>query len=183
MGLNEGTPLWQSPASSVASVAGSTVRDGATGPARNARRQRSTGLLPTAVTPRMIRTATVAGLVVAMAVYIIGATTMTTTVQPIEAAAAETATLREADTKDASVEDGVLFLPGFGAPLEKQVRPSQRLSLRDGRSAGGVVLAVLKPLWPLALVCVVVLVVLRLIDGPCLDFYVWYVNSMLAWSE
>ncbi|KAK1937913.1 hypothetical protein P3T76_009650 [Phytophthora citrophthora] len=196
--MNEGTPLWQSPASSVASVAGSSVRDG---PARTSRRTRNRGLLPTTVTPRMIRTATVVGLLVVMAFYIIGGSTLSTTVQgavvsrtqKATTGAATTATtladveaaeVKNSRTEDVSV-DSVLFLPGFGAPLEKQVRRQSQVFalLRGGNTTGGVFLSVLLPLWPLALICVVVLVVLKLIDGPCLDYYVWYVNSLLAWSE
>ncbi|KAG6591075.1 Serine carboxypeptidase 49 [Phytophthora cinnamomi] len=141
MAMNEGTPLWQSPASSVASVAGSTVREGAAGPARGPpARARNSGLFPLGVTPRMVRAATVAGLLVAMAVYIIGGTTLSATVQAAEAAAlrdAETAQLRDNRADGAPASDGVLFLPGFGAPLEKQVGPAQRLSLLRGGGEGG----------------------------------------------
>ncbi|KAG7376524.1 hypothetical protein PHYPSEUDO_013219 [Phytophthora pseudosyringae] len=174
MAFDEGTPLWQSPASSVASVAGSAVREGAAGPTRRAR---NAGLLPTAVTPRMIRAATVVGLLVAMAIYIIGGTTLSTPGQgaavsgPREVdvaatesvAAAAAATLRDVDAAgvkdrrtDGPADDGVLFLPGFGAPLEKQVRRGNKAFAlpKGGDTAGGVFLSVLLPLWPLALVCV-----------------------------
>ncbi|KAE9316484.1 hypothetical protein PF008_g18996 [Phytophthora fragariae] len=123
MAMNEGTPLWQSPASSVASVAGSTVREGAAGPARAPARARSSGLFSAGVTPRMVRTATVAGLLVAMAVYIIGGTTLASTMQGVEAATlrdAEAEQIKNSRTDSALTDDGVLFLPGFGAPLEKQ---------------------------------------------------------------
>ncbi|KAE8994569.1 hypothetical protein PR003_g20445 [Phytophthora rubi] len=123
MAMNEGTPLWQSPASSVASVAGSTVREGAAGPARAPARARSSGLFSAGVTPRMVRTATVAGLLVAMAVYIIGGTTLASTMQGAEAATlrdAEAEQIKNSRTDSALTDDGVLFLPGFGAPLEKQ---------------------------------------------------------------
>ncbi|OWZ22552.1 Serine carboxypeptidase [Phytophthora megakarya] len=102
MALNEGTPLWQSPASSVTSVAGSTVREGHVASVWASRR---VGL---SVTPRMIRMATVTGLLLAMAVYIIGSVAIDVRVE----------TLKNSRVPDDSVE----FLPGFGAPLEKQVR-------------------------------------------------------------
>ncbi|KAG7397455.1 hypothetical protein PHYBOEH_000734 [Phytophthora boehmeriae] len=116
--MNENTPLWQSPASSVASVAGSTVREG---PATSRR-----VFLPQ-LTPKMIRVVTVVGILVAMAIYI-GSATLSSTVQ---AGFDATATLREeaaarmtASRTDSVVDDSVTFLPGFGAPLEKQVRLS-----------------------------------------------------------
>ncbi|KAL4118196.1 hypothetical protein PRIC2_010523 [Phytophthora ramorum] len=125
--MNEGTPLWQSPASSVASVAGSAVRETR---AHAPRRVRSSAIFPTSVTPRMVRTATVVGLLVAMAVYIIGGATLSTTVQgaavsgPQQGMDVEGSALRDTEVKDSrtesSTDDGVLFLPGFGAPLEKQ---------------------------------------------------------------
>ncbi|KAG2805407.1 hypothetical protein PC116_g22737 [Phytophthora cactorum] len=138
--MNEATPLWHSPASSVASVAGSIVRDGTAEPARQSRRVHNNGILPTTMTPRMIRIATVAGLLVAVSYYIIGGAMLSTTVQGavmsgaqgVDVATTETTTaaaasLREVDhaeVKESRTEgvpdDSVLFLPGFGAPREKQ---------------------------------------------------------------
>ncbi|KAF1776449.1 Alpha/Beta hydrolase fold [Phytophthora cactorum] len=189
--MNEATPLWHSPASSVASVAGSIVRDGTAEPARQSRRVHNNGILPTTMTPRMIRIATVAGLLVAVSYYIIGGAMLSTTVQGVDVATTETTTaaaasLREVDhaeVKESRTEgvpdDSVLFLPGFGAPREKQVRRENQnfALLRGDDTMGGVFLPVLLPFWPFALICIVVLVVLRLIDGPLLDYYVWYTRA------
>ncbi|KUF87272.1 hypothetical protein AM588_10001441 [Phytophthora nicotianae] len=79
--MNEGTPLWHSPASSVASVAGSIARESSVEPARQSRRVRNNGILPTAMTPRMIRTVTIAALLVAVSFYIIGGAMLSTSVQ------------------------------------------------------------------------------------------------------
>lgn len=201
--MNEGTPLWNSPASSVASVAGSIVRESTVEPTRLHNKE----LIPTRVTARMIRTATVVGLLVAVSFYILGGSMLLASVQDpaisgipvheVNIATAQTMTtatttlrhVERAEVKNSRTEgvsdDSVLFLPGFGAPREKQVRRSnQNFSLRRGDDTmGGVFLSVLLPFWPFALICVTVLVVSRLIGGPCLDYYVWYVNSMLAWSE
>ncbi|RLN53305.1 hypothetical protein BBJ29_000470 [Phytophthora kernoviae] len=75
----------------------------------------------------MIRVVTVVGLLVAMAIYIGGAT-LSSTVQGASVSGFDVdATLREADVAqvtesrtDRVADDSVLFLPGFGAPLEKQ---------------------------------------------------------------
>lgn len=79
----------------------------------------------------MIRIATVTGLLVVMAFYIIGGSTLSTTVQgAVVSRTQETSTsgaladvkaaeVKNSRTDDAS-DDSVLFLPGFGAPLEKQ---------------------------------------------------------------
>ncbi|KAG6961427.1 hypothetical protein JG688_00009091 [Phytophthora aleatoria] len=174
--MNEATPLWHSPASSVASVAGSIVRDGTAEPARQSRRVRNNGILPTTMTPRMIRIATVAGLLVAVSYYIIGGAMLSTTVQgavmsgaqEVDVATTETTTaaaasLREVDhaeVKDSRTEgipdDSVLFLPGFGAPREKQVRRENQnfALLRGDDTMGGVFLPVLLPFWPFALICI-----------------------------
>ncbi|ETP00892.1 hypothetical protein F441_21797 [Phytophthora nicotianae CJ01A1] len=138
--MNEGTPLWHSPASSVASVAGSIARESSVEPARQSRRVRNNGILPTAMTPRMIRTVTIAALLVAVSFYIIGGAMLSTSVQGAATSGTPNAIVATADTTSAAAatlrdiehaevknsrtdgvaDDSVLFLPGFGAPREKQ---------------------------------------------------------------
>lgn len=150
----------------------------------------------------MVRLATVVGLLLVLTVCIIGGAALSMTVlrpvpfrTPDLAAATVAATaqsLKELDSvevensqSDDVVDDSVLFLPGFGAPLEKQVRHVDTAFTleKGGNTTLGALLSVLWPLWPVSLICIFVVAVLRLIDGPWLDYYVWYVNSMLAWSE
>ncbi|KAF4029780.1 Serine carboxypeptidase [Phytophthora infestans] len=136
--MNEGTPLWNSPASSVASVAGSIVRESTVEPTRLHNKE----LIPTRVTARMIRTATVVGLLVAVSFYILGGSMLSASVQDpaisgipvheVNIATAQTMTtatttlrhVERAEVKNSRTEgvsdDSVLFLPGFGAPREKQ---------------------------------------------------------------
>ncbi|ETM31371.1 hypothetical protein L914_21050 [Phytophthora nicotianae] len=138
--MNEGIPLWHSPASSVASVAGSIARESSVEPARQSRRVRNNGILPTAMTPRMIRTVTIAALLVAVSFYIIGGAMLSTSVQGAATSGTPNAIVATADTTSAAAatlrdiehaevknsrtdgvaDDSVLFLPGFGAPREKQ---------------------------------------------------------------
>ena len=74
----------------------------------------------------MARIATVVGLL--LIIYVIEKTTLrTTAVSRAQDTVTETAVLRmeteESSQKDNDMpDDAVLFLPGFGAPLEKQVR-------------------------------------------------------------
>ena len=87
------------------------------------------------ITQRIIHISTVAGLLMAMAIYIIGGTALATTAVfwTQETVLFETAALRHVDmdevknsrADDDTLDDAVLFLPGFGAPLEKQVRHRQ----------------------------------------------------------
>ncbi|RLN73674.1 hypothetical protein BBJ28_00021628, partial [Nothophytophthora sp. Chile5] len=193
MAMEETTPLWRSPASSASSVAGSTVYGGVTENVRAPRRVRREGMFPLALTPQMLRGVTIVGLLVAMTIYISGAP-LSSNVQdstPIPAVhgegnaspitQSEASAFRAADDAGLnangavpSAEDAVQFLPGFGAPLEKQVRR------KDDEVAGSTAPSILPTFWPFALVFLVVFVVLRLIGGACLDYYVWYVDSTLA---
>lgn len=133
--MNEGTPLWHPSTSSI--VAKSIARGGSPECARTPRRVRIAGLRSIGVTPRMVRLATVVGLLLVLTVCIIGGAALSMTVlrpvpfrTPDLAAATVAATaqsLKELDSvevensqSDDVVDDSVLFLPGFGAPLEKQ---------------------------------------------------------------
>lgn len=122
--MNEGTPLWQSPASSVASVAGSAVREGTAEPAMAPSRAQTARSLRPTLTPHSIRVATVLLLVVAMTFYIGGASMPTAQVaalsQKDEALRQQQAAEVRDNRADSTADDAVLFLPGFGAPLEKQ---------------------------------------------------------------
>ncbi|CAH0519462.1 unnamed protein product [Peronospora belbahrii] len=125
MAVNESTVLWRSLAKdAVASVTGSSTVE----PVRTWRRERNNGQVT--MMQCMIRITTVAGLLVAMAMYIIGGTTLTSTaVTRTQETAFRTSELYDDEaeeftnifwTEDNTLDDAVLFLPGFGIPLEKQ---------------------------------------------------------------
>ncbi|KAL7689348.1 putative peptidase S10, serine carboxypeptidase, alpha/Beta hydrolase [Plasmopara halstedii] len=133
--MNEDTPLWRSPTSAV--VPGSTVCKGSKERTRIPSRIRNLGLSPNVMTLCMARSAILAGLLLVMTVCFIGSAMLSITVQsPVAfatpesnvATISETAQLlTEVNTNeiknsrvDTTYDDRVLFLPGFGAPLEKQ---------------------------------------------------------------
>ncbi|CAH0484684.1 unnamed protein product [Peronospora farinosa] len=111
MAVNESTSLWQSQADSVRST-------------RASRRRCNAGPFSIMTMQCMARTVAVVGLLIV--IYVIDKTILTTrAVSKAQETISETAALRmekvESNHKDDDASnDAVLFLPGFGAPLEKQ---------------------------------------------------------------
>ncbi|KAF1794023.1 Alpha/Beta hydrolase fold [Phytophthora cactorum] len=154
------------------------VRDGTAEPHGSQDVCANNGILPTTMTPRMIRIATVAGLLVAVSYYIIGGAMLSTTVQGVDVATTETTTAAAASLRE--VDHAEVKEVGRKASRRQRAVPTRiRSPTREAGddTMGGVFLPVLLPFWPFALICIVVLVVLRLIDGPLLDYYVWYTRA------
>uniref|UniRef100_A0AAV1V227 Carboxypeptidase n=1 Tax=Peronospora matthiolae TaxID=2874970 RepID=A0AAV1V227_9STRA len=108
MAVTENTALWPSPDSSIDTEA-----------AQASRRERISGVFSTRMTPFVIRTATVAGILLALSISTIGRSTLFATVQNA-AEEVQLAAAIDGRTGNTGAGDTVLFLPGFGAPLEKQ---------------------------------------------------------------